>query len=251
LIGQRLVESIGLEGAVTASRLRGISAESLLAASMKELPGHYFDAVIDKQTMKRSPLDTLRHADSTKMDVLIGTNADEWLMYIDENASLADLDTTIAQKVAEQASILAAEVGQVEDVRRAIDRVETAANMLCPSRYLAARVTELGGRGWVYFFSRQRPGPGGEKLGAYHGTEIPYVFDMHDDWLPVDDIDRVLTESVLDYWVHFARSGDPNGSNRPNWPVYSRQTPMMMELGDKIGARKPHDAGLCGLLGPK
>ena len=251
LLGGHLAESIGLEGTVTASHLRGVSAESLLTKSMTALPGHYFDAVIDHRTMQRSPLDTLRHAKSTKMEVLIGTNADEWLMYIDEKASLVDLEKIIAQNAAEQASSLASEVGQEADVRRAIDRVETAVNILCPSRYLAARITELGGRGWVYYFSRQRPGPGGGKLGAYHGTEIPYVFDTHDDWLPVDDTDRRLTEAVMDYWVQFARSGDPNSTKLPEWPVYSGQSPVVMELGDRIGVRKPNDARLCELLGPK
>jgi carboxylesterase type B len=29
-------------------------------------------------------------------------------------------------------------------------------------------------------------------LGAYHGTETPFVFDQHDDWLPSEEIDRKL-----------------------------------------------------------
>ena len=45
-------------------------------------------------------------------------------------------------------------------------------------------------------------------------------------------------------------SGDPNLPNRPAWLVYDSQNPMVMELGDNIGAMKPHDTGLCELLGP-
>jgi len=217
---------------------------------MTELTGHYFDAVIDQQTMTKSPFNTLQELNAAKLDVLIGTNADEWFMYINENAGQADLDKILEQYPPQQASSLVAEVGQLTDVRRKIDRIETAKRMLCPSRYVAARVTELGGRGWLYHFSRQRPGPGGEKLGAYHGTEIPYVFDTHDDWLPGNDIDTKLTAAVMDYWVQFARSGDPNLPNRPAWPVYDSQNPMVMELGDNIGTMKPHDTGLCELLGP-
>ncbi len=104
--------------------------------------------------------------------------------------------------------------------------------------------------GWVYYFSRQRPGPGGEELGAYHGTEIPYVFDMHDDWLPTEDIDHELTTAVMDYWVQFARNGDPNLPGHPQWPVYDGQRPFVMQLGDTVETMNAHDEELCKLLGP-
>jgi len=248
--GEQLVNSLGFDNTITADQLRSIPAQDLLAASMSKLPGHYFNTVIDKQTMQQSPFDTLRQVDNAKLDVLVGTNADEWYMYIDEDATRADLEKNVAELAPEQASTLMAEVSQLTDVRRAMDRIHTAAMMLCPARYLAARATELGGRGRVYHFTRQRGGPGGEKLGAYHGTEIPYVFDMHDDWLPVDDTDTALTAAVMDYWVQFARSGDPNLPGQPQWPVFDHRNPMVMELGDTIGPQKPKDTVLCELLGP-
>jgi para-nitrobenzyl esterase len=207
--------------------------------------------VIDGLTMMQSPVESLKQMAHSKLDVLIGTNADEWFMYINEDADQSDLEKLIEQNAPENTATLMAELGETADARRAIDRLRTAVDTLCPSRYLAARVSETGGRGWVYYFSRQRPGPGGEKLGAYHGTEIPYVFDMHDDWLPTEAIDRELTDAVMDYWVQFARTGDPNTPNRPQWPVYTKQQPMVMELGDRIKAMKAHDAGLCKILGPE
>jgi len=248
--GRKLVASLGLDGTPTADQLRGIPAADLLRVSMSETDGHYFDAVIDGLTMSRSPFETLQKGFSIKLNVLVGTNADEWFMYTAENSTRTDVEKAAHQIAPHQASGLIAATGQVKDPRSAMDRLQTAQGMLCPSRYLAARVTELGGRGWMYYFSRQRPGIGGEELGAYHGTEIPYVFDMHDDWLPVEDIDIGLTEAVMDYWVQFARSGNPNVPNRPQWPVYEQRNPLVMELGDKIGVVKPPDTGLCELLGP-
>ena len=248
--GQQLVSRLGIEGVVSADQLRSIPAEDLLAAYMTELTGHYFNAVIDDLSMELSPLERLRSANIKKLDVLIGTNVDEFYMYIDKTAGQSELEKTIERLAPGQAPALMAKVSHFTDTRRAIDRIRTAQSMLCPSRYLAARVTEMGGRSFVYHFSRQRSGPGGEELGAYHGTEIPYVFDMHDDWLPTEDIDHNLTEAVMDYWVQFARNGDPNLPKRPQWPVYDRQNPIVMELGDTIGAMGPNDLGLCEWLGP-
>jgi len=250
-LGAQLINSMGIEEATTAERLREIPAGQLLAASVRELPGHYFDTVVDGLTMKENPVDTLSGMEKSELDVLIGTNADESLMYIDENVGLSDLEKLIEQESPENAALLMAELGHTTDVRQAIDHIQTAVGTLCLSRYLAARATQTGGRGWVYYFSRQRPGPGGEEMGAYHGTEIPYVFDMHDDWLPTEDIDHELTEIVMDYWVQFARSGDPNLPGRPQWPVYSARHPVAMQLGDSVETMDVHDQGLCKLLGPR
>jgi len=249
-LGTLLINSLAIKEPITAERLRSIPAENLLAAYMNNLQDHYFDAVVDGLTMKQSPVDAFKQMQHTILDVLIGTNADEWLMYLDENVDQANLEKVIEQNAPDHEASLAAKLGDTKDARRAIDRVQTATDTLCPSRYLAARVSQTGGRAWVYYFSRQRPGPGGEKLGAYHGTEIPYVFGTHDAWLPTEDIDRELTNAVMDYWVQFARSGDPNTPNGPHWPVYSDQQPMVMELGERVRAMPAHDAGLCELLGP-
>ena len=249
-IGSRLIDSLGMEGELTAERIRGIPAKDLLAAAESELPGHYFDAVIDGLTMTERPIESLNRADMARVDVLIGTNADEWYMYLDENATRADLEKWIGDNAPQRAQALLAEVQGETDARRAIARLRTASDYLCPSRYFASKVNELGGRGWVYYFTRQRPGPGGEKIGAYHGTEIPYVFDMHDTWLPTEAVDRAVTEAVMDYWVQFARTGDPNLPGRPEWPLHTAENPMVMELGDNIAAMDAHDATLCYLLGP-
>ena len=73
---------------------------------------------------------------------------------------------------------------------------------------------------------------------------------MHDDWLPTEAADHELTDAVMDYWVQFARTGDPNSPARPEWPAYSDDHPMVMELGDNMAAMDPVDTRLCELLGP-
>jgi carboxylesterase type B len=65
--------------------------------------------------------------------------------------------------------------------------------------------------------------------GAYHSAEIPFVFDHAG--VP-------LAETMSDYWVAFATTGDPNGGGRPHWPVYDAASDSYLELGPVVEAKQ-------------
>jgi para-nitrobenzyl esterase len=248
--GEFLAGQLGLGSEVSAEQLRQVPAEEILKAAAQLPDDHYFSAVIDGKTLPRHPLETLRLARTTGVDLIAGTNAHEWYMYVDENTTQKDVQDWVAENAPEQQAALLAMVADAADARSAMDRLRTAQEMLCPSRYLATRINETGGRAWVYYFSRQRVGSGGDRLRVYHGAELPYVFNRHDNWLPTEETDLALTEAILDYWVQFARSGDPNIADRPAWPVHSRQVPVVMELGNRVGEMEAFSTELCKMLNP-
>jgi para-nitrobenzyl esterase len=247
-LGLELVSYLGVDGPVGADRLRNIPAEDLLAAADRLPTDHYFDAAIDGDILPADLLLWLDKARLSGVEIILGTNADEWLMYIDENATSEDLGQWIRDHAPQHRDELLDAVSDEPDPRRKLDRVTTAHDMLCASRYLAERINDAGGRGWIYLFSRQRSGKGGDKLGAYHGAELPYVFDSHDAWLPVEKADRRLTDAVQDYWLHFAKTGKPAPEGQPAWPVYTRENPLVLELGEAVKLRKSETGSLCGIF---
>jgi para-nitrobenzyl esterase len=103
-----------------------------------------------------------------------------------------------------------------------------------------------GGRTFLYWFEHAPPVPvgryrenDGKPLGAYHASEIGYVFgNLIQPW-PWAEADRRLSDLMSRYWVNFARTGDPNGPGLPAWPRYDPRAPQVMRLSDKPGAQGP------------
>ena len=78
-------------------------------------------------------------------------------------------------------------------------------------RIWARLETETGHhRAYRYYFSRVPPGPG-SRLGAFHGSDLAYVFENFPYRIFYQDVDKQLGETIATYWVNFARTGNPNG----------------------------------------
>jgi para-nitrobenzyl esterase len=234
--------SAALPGHPDLAGLRKLDSATILNAANSALKDHDWGPVVDGAVVP-APFAAQEILRNTPVDLLAGTNQDEWYMYVDEDAAALAAALDALPAAARPALGSLASVGPT--VRRGHDRAVTFANMVCPGYLMAGAVRRAGGRAWVYRFTRVRPGPGGDRLGAYHGAEIPYVFGTHDAWLATGDVDRRLTEMVQRYWSNFARSGDPNGEGLPAWPAYSESDAMIVELGDRVGPMAAPDHALC------
>ncbi len=80
-------------------------------------------------------------------------------------------------------------------------------------------------------FSENTP----DELGAFHTSEIPYVFGTLDarDW-PWQQADRDLMHAMSRYWFNFASTGDPNGNGLAPWPAFDETRAAAMHLGNHI-----------------
>jgi len=87
-------------------------------------------------------------------------------------------------------------------------------------------------KAYLYYFTRVPPGPGAQRYGAFHASEIAYVFDNLDSSpRPYEDADHKLADMMSSYWVNFATKGDPNGKGLPDWPAYREKSDLALELG--------------------
>jgi para-nitrobenzyl esterase len=102
-----------------------------------------------------------------------------------------------------------------------------------------ARMTATGrSKSYLYFFTHVPPNPNSRYLGAYHASEIAYVFNNLNEQNPlIQEADHKLAEMMSSYWVNFATTGDPNGKGLPKWLPYKTSDESYLELGDEVRLR--------------
>jgi len=102
-----------------------------------------------------------------------------------------------------------------------------------------ARMTGTGrSKAWLYFFSHVTPNPNSKTLGAYHASEIAYVFKNLNRQNPLlQEADSKLAEMMNSYWINFATNGNPNGAGLPKWTPYDRSSEPYLEFGDPVQMR--------------
>ncbi|MFT6368209.1 MAG: para-nitrobenzyl esterase [Bacteroidia bacterium] len=52
----------------------------------------------------------------------------------------------------------------------------------------------------------------------------------------------------MNYWLNFARTGNPNAQDLPHWPQYRPDARIAMELGNTVSLMDAPNRRLCDLL---
>jgi para-nitrobenzyl esterase len=91
---------------------------------------------------------------------------------------------------------------------------------------------------YAYYFYRKSPGRDNARYGAFHSGELEYVFGtLNATDRPWEPVDRKLSDTMSTYWANFVKTGDPNGTGLPKWPLYAENIDQFMGLGEEIGPR--------------
>lgn len=86
---------------------------------------------------------------------------------------------------------------------------------------------------YVYWLDRELPG---DDMGPFHAADLWYVFKTFmRSWRPWTGVDYELAAACNAYWAEFVKTGVPQGTGLPTWLPYTKEAPLTMELGERIG----------------
>jgi len=239
-VATRVLEFVGVRAGDWGA-LRDLPAARLLDAAILAgqeaagLLGEEFSAamafqpVIDGTTIPTRPIDRVAEGSAAGVDLVVGTCADElrlvtWGM---PEGMRRDPDPVVPARLAAAGRPVD---DAVEGYRRAragrtrmdaLSAMETDYRYTIPAVRLADAQAAHHANVRVYRFSWPLPVLDGA-LGACHGSELPFLFEVLDDvpYFVGDDPPAALAGELHGAWVRFAATGDPGGGTVPAWPVY-------------------------------
>jgi len=243
-IGERIAARLGCDDADDQlAALRSRTADEVLQASDIALtstqPGNLFEPVVDGWVIPEVPSIIFEQGRQHSVPVIGGWNADEGTLFM-QRMRFDDFEA-VRRLVRAAYPAHADEILKLypfttpEEARDAVDEISGVSGCGAPMRSIMRSVTRAGSSAYLYYFSRVRGGDLGRTLGAFHGSEIRFVFDnLEGGSTPVDDIDRRLAHDMSSHWLRFAATGDPNGPGLPRWRPYDHTEEPYIEFGDEV-----------------
>jgi para-nitrobenzyl esterase len=242
-----------------AQRLRDIPAEDLLKAQTRVLVhllnnfNLRFRPTIDKLTLPRQPFEVIKEGEARAISLMVGNNRDEMKLFKDHKnlkpISDSDLEKIVEGLRGKETKTTAAALIGIYKKSRAdhglpYDNRNIEDAVLSDSRFRipCLRLAEVHGRAYVYLFTWESPALRGA-LGSCHALEMPFVFGTCNH--PMEqrfagagpEADR-LSQKMMDAWIAFARTGDPNHKDLTGWEGYNTKERTTMVFGRESGIQK-------------
>ncbi|HEY5214823.1 MAG TPA: carboxylesterase family protein [Acidobacteriaceae bacterium] len=234
-VGVVFAKSLGIEGTDRGAleALRHLPAEKILGnlnmASMGQ-PG-YSGPMIDGRIVLADPESVYLSGEGWRVPIIIGANS------LDIGFGFAkDKDALFAPfGIYRDKAVAAYDPTGNGDLRIVQYSVAMDHMMVEPARFVATVFASEGVPSYEYRFSYVAESMRSKWSGAPHATEIPFVFDTVSAKYGKDlaPLDEKIAQTMLSYWVAFAKTGDPSAGNTPAWPRYSPATDMLMNFTEK------------------
>ena len=238
--GVTIADSVGCSSQ-TAACLRGVSNTELVSVQV----GTVYPFV-DGTLLTETPDQAFASGNFNRVPVISGTNHDEWRIFVAEQYDAvgnpilteAEYDAATSGPTGLWGPIL----GPIVEILypymppggQVLGNSGTDGIFACSARNADEFLSNFTNT-YAYEFNDEnappQPPPAGLSfpLGAYHGSEIQYLFDtgFFFEFTPAQ---QQLSAAMVSYWTNFAATGDPNGGSLPTWSLYNPTTDVFQSL---------------------
>lgn len=228
-------------GDETLAKLRALPAEEVLSQFKQRWP-----VAIDGWMFPKPLYQMYADGDQHDIPVMVGTNRDEGSMFAPREAFGGTIDSFKAamdERFGENGDKVAAFYAPQtkDDLRPVAVQQITDGWFVQPAREFARSMDQQQTPVWMYHFTK----PVWGWMGAAHAAEIGYVFGNLEEPQPED---AALSAAFMDYWVQFAKSGDPNSDGNVTWPQFTTtgDSHLIMDKSIEVGSALRNEA--CNLL---
>lgn len=250
-------------GADSADAMRGVDSDALLKGYLRAVKASHgndsFRPVVDGRSLLNHPFDLDAPDLQADIPLLIGSCETEKSFY-DITLDPEKLPLSDEQLQAEVARFVGLDDGAARDLiadyreRRGAVSGRDLYNVIASDHMYrrnaieaAERKSKRGGApAFLYEFTWKTPVLGG-MLKTPHTMCIPFVFgnvEIAKDFVGTGPEQTALMDTVMDTWLAFARTGNPNNARLPDWAPYDAATRTTMIFDNECGPvsdPKPED----------
>lgn len=197
-------------------------------------------AVDDNVVFNNTPTVDFQAGTFNKVPLIIGSNSEEMSLSVPATVYPFMVTALIKSKVPTalqpQAEALYPAGSTNEEAKQSYIAILTDAQFTSPTRRTAQCVSlNQTEPVWRYFFTYKHSIASLAALGSYHGMELFYVFNNWENATlgkgPLFSAnDGLVQDAMLQYWVNFANSGNPNGAGLVSWPQYTSASDDYLEI---------------------
>ena len=226
------VEYLEQFDASSIEELRKVDAEKLIPQGWT-MPGGW--PIVDGYVIPDDQYKLYEKGEYNDVPVLIGYNSDEGLSFPAGRTPEEYIETVTKRFGPYADSLLQAYPVGEKTVPRSARNLMRDAAFGWPTWSWARLQTKTGESPvYLYYFDQHPEYPEDSPQadhGTPHGVDVPYVFMNMDQSNPNTTEADLKTSKIMGaYWTNFAKSGNPNGENVPQWPVFSNDDPKLMIL---------------------
>lgn len=238
---QQVGKIFGKETTDVLAKLRAMPAAEVMERLKQRWP-----VATDGWVFPKPPQQIYADGDQHDIPVIVGTNRDEGTMFTPRIAfggTIEGYKEAMMERYGKHGAKVAefyAPESKEELWKVGVQHV-TDTWFVQPSRAFARSMNAQGTPVWMYHFTK----PVWGWMGAAHAAEIGYVFGNLEE--PKSE-DAELSEAFMDYWVQFAKTGDPNIEGQPAWAAYSISGDQHQMMGETIESDSGLRRGACDLF---